>query len=175
MASISYTEAEASETEAKHLVLRQIAKDVTVRLSQPLQVAETKQHTNLLSVSDVNGLAFAATNTGFSVVRLSELRSFFKSAARNTTPELNQPLRSIDTTSITSIASLPTFISSANNHNLVLVGFQNGVIAAWSVSGLVDGSKLDSHFVLQPPSPGLALIDVVNIIYRIIINFLQCD
>ncbi len=65
MSSLTYSETDASEAEAKHLVLRQIAKDVTVRLSEPLRVAESKQHTNLLAVSDVNGLVFAATNTAF--------------------------------------------------------------------------------------------------------------
>ncbi len=161
MSTFSYTEVEASETDAKHLLLRQVAKDVTVRLSEPLKVAESKQHTNLLSVSNVSGLVFAATNTGFSVVRLAELRSFFKSSARNSKPTLDQPLRSVDTTSLSSTASLPTFITSANNHTAVLVGFQNGTIAAWSVSGLVEGNKLDPLFVLQPPSPGLSLIDLV--------------
>ncbi|SNX82472.1 related to nucleoporin [Melanopsichium pennsylvanicum] len=161
MLPFTYTEAEASESDAKHLVLRQLAKDVTVRISQPLQVLESKQHTNLLAVSDINDLAFAATNSGFSVIPLSELRSFFKSAARNTTPTFDQPLRSINTVTLTSIASPPTFVTCANRNSSVLVGFQNGVIAAWSVAGLVEGNKLDPTFVLQPPSPGLALIDFV--------------
>ncbi|GAC97179.1 hypothetical protein PHSY_004764 [Pseudozyma hubeiensis SY62] len=160
MSAFTYTEAEASETEAKHLVLRQVAKDVTIRLSEPLKVAESKQHTNLLSVSNSRGLVFAATNSGFAVIRLAELRSFFKSAARNSTPILDQTLRSIDTNSLNSITSLPTFVTSANNHSTVLVGFQNGAIAAWSVSGLVDGTQLEPSFVLQPPTPGLSLIDL---------------
>ncbi|EPQ30288.1 uncharacterized protein PFL1_02404 [Pseudozyma flocculosa PF-1] len=159
--SMSYSEAEAGEQEVNYLVLRQLAKDVNVRLSDPLQGSQSQASANLLALSNPKGLAFAATTQGFIVLQLSTLRTFFKAAARNTSPRVSEPLRTVDTTSEGKpAASKVTFLRTGNADASLVVGFESGAIAAWDIDGLVSGSRLDPAFVLQPPSADLKLLEL---------------
>ncbi|KDN41082.1 hypothetical protein K437DRAFT_249803 [Tilletiaria anomala UBC 951] len=149
---------EAGEEELKNLILQQLQKNVNVRLSSPLDIPKNSA-CRLFSVSNSKSLCIAATSVGFLLHPLEGLRETFASGSNHSTPQLS-PAVQVETISQPALGATPSFVGFADAGDRVLVGLRNGMIAIWETAKVL-ACDLTPAAVLQPPSPGLILLEIV--------------
>lgn len=84
---------------------------------------------------------------GFIVHPLSSIRNLFTSSERNSDPTLDSPAASIDTLSNPRLASRVNFLKIANNEFLILVGFENGRVAAWDIQTCLQSGNVSNQVI----------------------------
>ncbi|KDN35453.1 hypothetical protein K437DRAFT_276984 [Tilletiaria anomala UBC 951] len=150
---------EAGEEKLKNLNLQQLQKNVYVRLSSPLDIPKSGVG-RIFSVSNSKSLCIAATSASLLLHPLEGLRETFASGSNHSTPQLS-PAAQIETVSHPALGATPSFVRFADAGERVLVGLSNGTIAIWETAKLL-ACDLVPTAVLQPPSPGLILLDLVE-------------
>ena len=126
---------EAGEESAPYLCLRQLSKDVNIRLSEPLTgdgSSSTSVPTNMFCVASSQRLAAASTRSGINIYDLNALRNTFIQAERNASP--SPPV----------LCTLPRqpgtgdvlFVMFGNSDSLLLAATSHGLILIWETMSL---------------------------------------
>ena len=126
---------EAGEESAPYLCLRQLSKDVNIRLSEPLTgdgSSSTSVPTNMFCVASSQRLAAAATRNGINIYDLNALRNTFIQAERNASP--SPPV----------LCALPRqpstgdvlFVMFGNSDSLLVAATSHGFILIWDTLSL---------------------------------------
>ena len=135
--------------------MRQIAKDVTVRVSEPWSGSK-QQPLSLCSIASTLGLLVTATSRGLALYDLSQLRETFKKGERNTVPT-PPSLHTFDT------EVNVQHVTFADHDARLLCALVNGNILAWETSSLRSGFSAplmvgppegNSHLLALEPNPG---------------------
>jgi len=126
---------EAGEESAPYLCLRQLSKDVNIRLSEPLTgdgSSSTSVPTNMFCVASSQRLAAASTRSGINIYDLNALRNTFIQAERNASP--SPPV----------LCTLPRqpgtgdvlFVMFGNSDSLLIAATSHGFILIWDTLSL---------------------------------------
>ena len=126
---------EAGEESAPYLCLRQLSKDVNIRLSEPLTgdgSSSASVPTNMFCVASSQRLAAASTRNGINIYDLHVLRNTFTQAERNASP--SPPV----------LCTLPLqpgtgdvlFVMFGNSDSLLLAATSHGLILIWETMSL---------------------------------------
>ena len=126
---------EAGEESAPYLCLRQLSKDVNIRLSEPLTgdgSSSASVPTNMFCVASSQRLAAASTRNGINIYDLNALRNTFIQAERNASP--SPPV----------LCTLPLqpgtgdvlFVMFGNSDSLLLAATSHGLILIWETMSL---------------------------------------
>ena len=126
---------EAGEESAPYLCLRQLSKDVNIRLSEPLTgdgSSSASVPTNMFCVASSRRLAAASTRNGINIYDLHALRNTFTQAERNASP--SPPV----------LCTLPLqpgtgdvlFVMFGNSDSLLLAATSHGLILIWETMSL---------------------------------------
>ena len=126
---------EAGEESAPYLCLRQLSKDVNIRLSEPLTgdgSSSTSVPTNMFCVASSQRLAAASTRNGIHIYDLNALRNTFIQAERNASP--SPPV----------LCTLPRqpgtgdvlFVMFGNSDSLLVAATSHGFILIWDTLSL---------------------------------------
>ena len=126
---------EAGEESAPYLCLRQLSKDVNIRLSEPLTgdgSSSASVPTNMFCVASSQRLAAASTRNGINIYDLHALRNTFTQAERNASP--SPPV----------LCTLPLqpgtgdvlFVMFGNSDSLLLAATSHGLILIWETMSL---------------------------------------
>ena len=126
---------EAGEESAPYLCLRQLSKDVNIRLSEPLTgdgSSSASGPTNMFCVASSQRLAAASTRNGINIYDLHVLRNTFTQAERNASP--SPPV----------LCTLPLqpgtgdvlFVMFGNSDSLLLAATSHGLILIWETMSL---------------------------------------
>ena len=126
---------EAGEESAPYLCLRQLSKDVNIRLSEPLTgdgSSSASVPTNMFCVASSQRLAAASTRNGINIYDLHDLRNTFTQAERNASP--SPPV----------LCTLPLqpgtgdvlFVMFGNSDSLLLAATSHGLILIWETMSL---------------------------------------
>ena len=126
---------EAGEESAPYLCLRQLSKDVNIRLSEPLTgdgSSSASVPTNMFCVASSQRLAAASTRNGINIYDLHVLRNTFTQAERNASP--SPPV----------LCTLPRqpgtgdvlFVMFGNSDSLLLAATSHGLILIWETMSL---------------------------------------
>ncbi|WFD22614.1 hypothetical protein MEQU1_001288 [Malassezia equina] len=139
----------------QYLFLRQIAKDVTVRVSEPWSGSK-QQPLSLCSIASTLGLLVAATTEGLALYDLSQLHKTFKEGERNTVP------------TATALHTFPTdahvqYVAFADHDSRLVCALTNGRLLLWESGALRAGfsapviaepPEANSHLLALEPNPG---------------------
>ncbi|WFD15891.1 hypothetical protein MARU1_001917 [Malassezia arunalokei] len=126
---------EAGEESAPYLCLRQLSKDVNIRLSEPLTgdgSSSASVPTNMFCVASSQRLAAASTRNGINIYDLNALRNTFIQAERNASP--SPPV----------LCTLPRqpgtgdvlFVMFGNSDSLLVAATSHGFILIWDTLSL---------------------------------------
>ena len=126
---------EAGEESAPYLCLRQLSKDVNIRLSEPLTgdgSSSASGPTNMFCVASSQRLAAASTRNGINIYDLNALRNTFIQAERNASP--SPPV----------LCTLPRqpgtgdvlFVMFGNSDSLLVAATSHGFILIWDTLSL---------------------------------------
>ncbi|WFD25980.1 hypothetical protein MNAN1_000953 [Malassezia nana] len=147
--------AEAGEAPAPYLFLRQIAKDVTVRVSEPWSGSK-QQPLSLCSVASTLGLLVAATSKGLALYDLSQLRETFQKGERNSVPTASA-LHTFDT------ETAVQHITFADHDARLICVLVDGRLLVWetaslragfSAPGMIQPPEAHSHLLALEANPG---------------------
>lgn len=139
----------------QHLFLRQIAKDVTVRVSEPWSGSK-QQPLSLCSIASTLGLLVAATSEGLALYDLPQLHKTFKEGERNTVP------------TATALHTFPTdahvqYVAFAVHDSRLVCALTNGRLLLWESGALragfsapviVEPPEANGHLLALEPNPG---------------------